>query len=242
MPHLIKYLRKLIYFLSTPFLLFIIYLKNPSRLCVQVRMRVYLVVCVFLLMDCLSEGSTSASYGSLKHLLTSHVPCAWSYHSESHCKRVNPSPPDHFVGGQRVCSCDSLLFDTTSVGCSLIHHRVHIAQLSCRRWQCYRGKEINGLCNTPSTQLLWPWCFSSSSGGFSYMSTLTVPSCLQEVTYGGVTSLPYLRTTHTPAFYHLSSLLFTLSGETDLAGVLCDDHNHFSVSFILPSASILISL
>lgn len=210
-------------------------------------MRVYLVY-VFLLMDCMSEGSTSASYGSLKHLLTSHVPCVWSFHSESLCKRVNPSHPDHFIRGQKVCSCDSHLFDTTSVGWSSIHHRVHIVQLSCRRWH-WKGDQwpLQRSVHFHIQQLLWPWCFSSSYDCFVRMVIVICQlwwshhanrkSCMVVLHH----CLPSHHA-HTSLLSPILSFfsLFPVKGSR-IGQHLCDDQNHFSVSFILLSASILIS-
>lgn len=207
-------------------------------------------------MDCLSEGTRSASYGWLKHLLTSHVRWVWSYLSEALSKCVNPSHPGHFVWGQRFGLCDSLLAHTTilPVKPSLRPYRV---QLSCQRWRRYRGREINTSVHshvlpTPLTVKLFIAVWLFCAHGDSYMSTLMVPSCLQEVRHS-VSSLPHLHTMHTDTYTLppvqccrlspiLSSFHFFWWGGADLASVLCDDHNHFDVSFILLSASILISL
>lgn len=142
--------------------------------------------------------------------------------------------------------------------CSRSHHCFHIV-CNCH----VRGGAVTvaGRSMPPSTptssQLLWPWCFSSMSDcsvhtSDSYMSTLMVPSCLQEVRHS-VSSLSHLYITHTDTYTlppaqccHLSPIIssfhFFWWGGADLAGVLCDNHNHFNVSFILLSVSILISV
>ncbi len=154
-------------------------------MCVQVCILVYIRVCVFLLMDCLSEGTMSASYGWLKHLLTSHVRWVSSYLSEALSKCVNPSHPGHFVWGQRFGFCDSLWL--------ILPVRVlpkpslcpYCVQLSCQRWRRYCSREINASVHShilpaPLTIDAFHRCLTVLLHSDSYMSTLTVPSCLQE--------------------------------------------------------------
>ncbi len=82
----------------------------------------------------------------------------------------------------------------------------YCVQLSCQRWRRYCSREINASVHSyilpaPLTVMLfitvWLFCVHSDS----YMSTLTVPSCLQEVRHS-VSSLLHLHTTHTHRHVH----------------------------------------
>lgn len=144
-------------------------------------------------------------------------------------------------------------------GCSQSHHCVHIV-CNCH----VRGGAVTvaGRSMPPSTptssQLLWPWCFSSLSdcsvrtvivicqlwwSHHAYRKSGTaLAHCLTFTphTHTDTYTLPLAQRCRLSPI--LSSFHFFWWGGADLAGVLCDDHNHFDVSFILLSASILISL
>ncbi len=148
----------------------------------------------------------SASYGWLKHLLTSHVHWVSSYFQKlsanvltlltqailSEAKGLVFVIPFWLILPVRVLPKPSLC--------------PYCVQLSCQRWRRYCSREINASVHSyilpaPLTMMLfiavWLFCVHSDS----YMSTLTVPSCLQEVRHS-VSSLLHLHTTHTHRHVH----------------------------------------
>lgn len=191
---------------------------------------VYMRVCVFPLMDCLSERTRSVSYGWLKHLLSSHVRWVWSYLWEALSKYVNPSHPGHFVWGQRFGLWDSLFPHTTSQGVAeaisaSILCAIVMSEVICLvplLWQGINAFVHSHVLPTPLTVMLFIPVWLLCAHRDSYMSTLMVPSCLQEVRHT-ISSLPHLYTTLTDthtlfhllcaAVCHLSFPLFTSSGE-----------------------------
>lgn len=202
---------------------------------VQVCILVYMRVCVFLLMDCLSEATRSASYGWLKHLLTSHVRWVWSYLWEALSKCVNPSHPDHFVWGQRFGLCDSLFPHTTSQGvaeaitasisCAIVMSEV--VPLLWQGDQCFRPlprppnsfdldafhRCLTALCTQVIVicQLWWSH-HAYRKSGTALAHCLTFTSHTQTHTHFHLLSA---------AVYHLSFPLFTFSGEGEQTWPAC---------------------